>query len=449
MTIVKKVKGSVTVLLGLQYGDEGKGKITDSMASKYDIVGKFNGGDNAGHTVEENGKKHILHLIPSGILHRQIKNVIGNGVTINPVSLMKELDDLFHVSRGAPLPSNLFVSDRATLLTWIHPLLDRAEAMRCGKDDIGSTGRGIGPSYRDDRGRQGLRVGDIKNNLPDFIFSAKIKKVEEYQMADLKKYEKFGYVIDEFAVKRLKEQWFKDLEKMRELNICDTSHLLKLELEKGSKILAEGAQSVMLDIHFGDYPNVTSSDTITAGVAIGLGVPISSIVSVGGVIKAYSTKVGGGKFLAKMENEEEEEAFRKDGVEFGASTGRPRACGYLDLFQIKHAIYLSDTSKVYMNKADICPASVKTIKVITGYLDKNGKLMESYPLNLNDVVGFVKVEFNAWGNKKFDKHKIQTFPIELLNYLNFIDSELSTVGARLTYVGTGPDRNDFVKYRVF
>lgn len=438
MSLTKRVKGFVKVILGLQYGDEGKGKIVDSTASKYDVIARFNGGNNAGHTIEENGNKHVLHLIPSGIFHEEIKNVIGNGVIVNPVAFDEETTYL--LKQGINPKKNLHVSNRAKLMTWIHPFLDKAGEVRCGKDKIGTTGRGIGPGYKDARARTAPLVG----NIFSADFEKRLEKFELEQMIELETYKQFGYEVSMEEMCVAKAQWFKSLEKMKEFNICDTSYLLRKELEKGSHILAEGAQSVMLDIHFGDYPNVTSSDTITSGVAVGLGVPISSIVSVGGVIKAYSTKVGGGKFIARMEDVTVKKAFQEEGNEKGSTTGRPRECGWLDLFALDYAIYLSDTTKVYMNKVDVCPA--KRIKVITGYKGKDGKVMKSYPQDLNEVTSLVTKEFDGWGDKKFDPHDIKTFPVELLNYLNFVNNEISKFGARLAYIGTGPDRNDYVKW---
>ncbi|MFT6283306.1 MAG: adenylosuccinate synthase, partial [Salibacteraceae bacterium] len=345
----------VDVLLGLQWGDEGKGKIVDVLTPKYDIIARFQGGPNAGHTLEFNGIKHVLHTIPSGIFRDGVMNLIGNGVVIDPVIFQRELDKLepFNID----YKSRLLISKKAHLILPTHRLLDAASEAAKGKDKIGSTLKGIGPTYMDKTGRNGLRVGDIYS--PNF--EEKYKALVEKHKQMLKRYEDFTYDLSE-----LEGPWMAAIELLKELEAVDSEQYINDAIKAGKKVLAEGAQGTMLDIDFGTYPFVTSSNTVTAGTCTGLGVAPTKIGNVIGIFKAYCTRVGSGPFPTELEDEVGEK-IRKEGSEFGATTGRPRRCGWVDLPQLKYAIMINGASELSMMKADVLD-NFDTIRVCTHYL---------------------------------------------------------------------------------
>ena len=438
----KNKKGFVDVLVGLQWGDEGKGKNIDELLSTgiYSGVARFQGGANAGHTIKFGDKTFIGHIVPSGCLHKNVELYVGNEVVVDAVSLIKEINELKNL--GFDVTPLLYISNRAKLVSYLHPFLDQAEESYRNKSGskIGTTARGIGPAYSDSRARRGFLIGDL--NFPDF--EQKEKELSELHINFLNMYkDKYGFEIPEDKIKEAREKWFEAIKEIKKLQICDLSFLIQKRLNKGKNILAEGAQGIMLDIDFGDYPNVTSSNILPANVCLGLGLPHSAIRDVYGVIKAYTTKVGGGDFPARIKDETIEKLFQKMGNEFGATTGRPRMCGWLDLFAIKYAIGLSGVNKIFINKADICPTN--NIEVVTAY--KIGeKILEEFPLRLNQVTDVQTEKLSGWGNANYgvnDKEKVSK---ELVSYLNYIKEKLSVFDVKIISVGTGPDREHFFNW---
>ena len=435
-------KGFVDVLVGLQWGDEGKGKNIDELLSLgvYSGVARFQGGANAGHTIKSGDVTFIGHIIPSGCLRDDIELYIGNEVVVDIVSLIKEIGELKNL--GHDVAPRLYISNRAKLVSYLHPFIDQAEeAYRSkGGNKIGTTSRGIGPAYSDSRARRGLLVGDI--NFPDF--PEKQKELEDLHMDMLHMYQtEHGFEIDKDKINEAKEKWLSALREIKKLNICDLSLLIQKRLKEGKNILAEGAQAIMLDIDFGDYPNVTSSNTLPANACLGLGIPHTVIRNIYGVMKAYTTKVGGGTFPARIADEFTEKLFQNAGHEFGATTGRPRMCGWLDLFAIRYAIGLSGVNKIFINKADICPT--ENIEVVTGY-EISGKIIEEFPLRLSEVTGVKTEKMAGWGEANFgvnDKEKVSK---ELVTYLNYIKDKLSDLSLEIVSVGTGPDREHSVNW---
>jgi len=435
-------KGFIDAVVGLQWGDEGKGKNIDELLSSgiYSAVARFHGGANAGHTIKSGNLTFIGHIIPSGCLRKNIELYIGNGVVVDVVSLINEIHQLKDL--GFNVASRLYISNRAKLVSYLHPFLDQADEHRRSKGGakIGTTSRGIGPVYSDVRARKALLIGDIL--LPDFEQKQKI--LSEFHMNLLNMYkDKYGFEINTEKINEAKTKWMEALKELKKLQICDLSFLIQQRLKAGKNILAEGAQAVMLDIDFGDYPNVTSSNTLPANVCLGLGVPHKYLRDIYGVIKAYTTKVGGGTFPARIKDEALEKAFQKAGNEFGATTGRPRMCGWLDLFALRHAISLSGVNRIFINKADICLS--KKVKVVTGY-KKAGKIMKEFPLYLNEVSDVVTEEISGWGGDNFginDKKKVSK---ELGSYLKYIKTKLADLGVKIISVGTGPDRDHFFKW---
>ena len=343
----------VDVLLGLQWGDEGKGKIVDVLTPKYKLIARFQGGPNAGHTLEFNQIKHVLHTIPSGIFHEKQINIIGNGVVIDPVIFKKEIESITNL--GVDLKGKLLLSRKAHLILPSHRILDAASEAAKGLTKIGSTLKGIGPTYMDKTGRNGLRVGDILR--PDF--REKYNHLTNKHKDLLRLYD-FSYNIEE-----LEEQWFKGIDEMRKFTIVDSEYEINRFLAEGKKVLAEGAQGTMLDIDFGSYPFVTSSNTISAGACTGLGIAPTKVGEVFGVFKAYCTRVGGGPFPTELINETGN-LLREKGYEYGSTTGRPRRCGWLDLVALKYAIMINGVTELFMTKADIL-SDFDTIKICTRY----------------------------------------------------------------------------------
>jgi adenylosuccinate synthase len=342
------------VLLGLQWGDEGKGKIVDVLTPKYEVIARFQGGPNAGHTLEFNGIKHVLHTIPSGIFHNNSINIVGNGVVIDPVVFKKEIDAL--VKMGVDVKSRLMLSKKAHLILPTHRLIDAASEASKGNNKIGSTLKGIGPTYMDKTGRNGLRIGDISEK--DFM--EKYHALVEKHSAILSWYNQ-----DSSALKQMEEDWFKGIEILSSLPQIDSEHFINEKLKNGNSVLAEGAQGSLLDIDFGTYPFVTSSNTICAGACTGLGIPPTKIGEVYGIFKAYCTRVGSGPFPTELTDNTGEE-MRKKGNEFGSTTGRARRCGWLDLPALKYAIMLNGATKLIMMKADVL-SIFQQLKVCTHY----------------------------------------------------------------------------------
>ncbi|MFT6503274.1 MAG: adenylosuccinate synthase [Crocinitomicaceae bacterium] len=414
----------VDVLLGLQWGDEGKGKIVDVLTPKYDIIARFQGGPNAGHTLEFNGIKHVLHTIPSGIFRDGVMNLIGNGVVIDPVIFQGELDKLepFNID----YKSRLLISKKAHLILPTHRLLDAASEAAKGKDKIGSTLKGIGPTYMDKTGRNGLRVGDIYS--PNF--EEKYKALVEKHKQMLKRYEDFTYDLSE-----LEGPWMAAIELLKELKAVDSEQYINDAIKAGKKVLAEGAQGTMLDIDFGTYPFVTSSNTVTAGTCTGLGVAPTKIGNVIGIFKAYCTRVGSGPFPTELEDEVGEK-IRKEGSEFGATTGRPRRCGWVDLPQLKYAIMINGASELSMMKADVLD-NFDTIRVCTHYLI-DGERYDYFPYDVNDVeVVPVYEDIKGWNCDTTKLTSINDAPAELKAYVEYLERNLEVP---ITVVSVGPDR---------
>jgi adenylosuccinate synthase len=417
----------VDVLLGLQWGDEGKGKIVDVLAPKYDVVARFQGGPNAGHTLEFDGIKHVLHQIPSGIFRPKAKNIIGNGVVLDPIVFKTEIEKLSKYNLD--VKSNLFISKKATLIVPTHRLLDQAYELAKGENKIGSTLKGIGPSYQDKIGRQGLRVGDILTSN----FSEKFKKLTDIHFEILKNHS-INYNWQE-----LEKNFFDAISFLKEFNLVDSEYFVNKELKKGSTILAEGAQGSLLDIDFGSYPFVTSSNTVTAGACTGLGVAPCHIGEVYGIFKAYSTRVGSGPFPTELLNEEGER-LRKEGNEFGSTTGRPRRCGWIDLPSLKYSIMINGVTQLLMMKADVL-SIFSEIKVCTKYELSNGKISEEMPYEVvNEKITPVYTTLKGW-NVPLTNLSESQMPAELMNYISFLEKEL---GVPITLISTGPDRSQTI-----
>ena len=414
----------VDVLLGLQWGDEGKGKIVDVFTPKYDIIARFQGGPNAGHTLEFEGIKHVLHTIPSGIFRENVLNLVGNGVVIDPIIFKGELDKLapFNID----FKKRLFISKKAHLILPTHKLIDAASELSKGKNKIGSTLKGIGPTYMDKTGRNGLRVGDIFS--PNF--KEKYQTLIDKHMGMLSHYDEFSYDLP-----ALEKEWMAGIEVLKSLDAVDSEHFLNNALLAGKKILAEGEQGTMLDIDFGTYPFVTSSNTVTAGTCTGLGIAPNKIGSVIGIFKAYCTRVGSGPFPTEL-LDEVGESIRQEGREFGSTTGRPRRCGWIDLVQLKYAIMINGVTELSMMKADILSIFDK-IKICTHYEIEGEKITE-FPYDVNDLdVKPIYIEMDGWKKDLTALSQYNDAPIELKNYVEYLEKELNVP---ITLVSVGPDR---------
>ena len=414
----------VDVLLGLQWGDEGKGKIVDVLTPKYDIIARFQGGPNAGHTLEFEGIKHVLNTIPSGIFHPEVINLVGNGVVIDPLIFKGELDKL--APYNIDFKKRLYISKKAHLILPTHRLLDAASEAAKGKNKIGSTLKGIGPTYMDKTGRNGLRVGDIFSEN----FKEKYQALVEKHIGILAHYEGFEYDLNS-----LEAPWLESLETLKTLEAVDSEHFLNKALLEGKKILAEGAQGTMLDIDFGTYPFVTSSNTVTAGTCTGLGIAPTRIGKVVGIFKAYCTRVGSGPFPTELDNELGE-LIRKEGSEFGATTGRPRRCGWLDLVQMRYAIMINGVTELSMMKSDILSIFNK-IKVCTHYL-VNGEKVSDFPFDVNDIeiIPFYE-EIDGWNCDLTKLRDYKDAPQELKNYVSYLEKQLRVP---INVISVGPDR---------
>ena len=417
------------VLLGLQWGDEGKGKVVDFLAPKYDVVARFQGGPNAGHTLEFDGIKHVLHQIPSGIFRSNIKNIIGNGVVLDPVVLKKEIGGLknFNIS----FQKNLFISKKATIIIPTHKLLDAAYEKSKGEKKIGSTLKGIGPTYQDKIGRLALRVGDLLS--PDF--NEKYESLKEKHKTILSFYD---YDIKELP--DLEVNFFEAVEFFKTLNLIDSEYQINESLLENKKVLAEGAQGSLLDIDFGSYPYVTSSSTMTAGACTGLGVAPSKIGEVYGIFKAYGTRVGSGPFPTEL-FDEDGELMRKEGREFGSTTGRPRRCGWIDLPALKYSIMINGVTQMFMMKADVLN-TFKKINICTHYKLENGSIIDKLPFEMsNEKVEPVYKTIVGWNCSLAEVTSYDDFPQELRDYVAFLEEELSTP---IKMISVGPDRKQTI-----
>jgi len=413
----------VDVILGLQWGDEGKGKIVDYLADKYDIIARFQGGPNAGHTLVIDGQKHVLHTIPSGIFRSGKINYIGNGVVIDPITLVKEIEGLTAI--GIPVQERLIISKRANLILPTHKILDAASEASKGTSKIGSTLKGIGPTYMDKTGRNGLRIGDILEE--DFIVKYELLKAKHLQLLQIYNHD--------YELQEMEDAWFEAIDKLKELKQVESVYFINESLKKGKKILAEGAQGSMLDIDFGTYPFVTSSNTISAAVCTGLGISPKHIGEVIGITKAYCTRVGGGPFPSELEDETGEK-LRKEGGEFGATTGRPRRCGWIDLPALNYACIINGVTKLIITKADILNA-FDEFGVCTHY-KYDGKETKDLPYDMvNRTINPTTIYFKSWGNIDPTKE----IPTELKQYVAYLETYLNT---KVTMVSNGPGREQLI-----
>ena len=418
----------VDLLLGLQWGDEGKGKIVDVLTKKYDIIARFQGGPNAGHTLEFDGIKHVLHTIPSGIFHEKSLNLIGNGVVIDPVIFEKEIKNLEPYK--IDLKSRLFISRKAHLILPTHRLLDAASELSKGKSKIGSTLKGIGPTYMDKTGRNGIRVGDIeiKSWLEKY---RKLANKHEQLIKNLN-------VDLQYNLAELEKEFFDSIETLKKIEFIDSENFIYEHLDNGDKILAEGAQGSLLDIDFGTYPYVTSSNTTAAGACTGLGIPPNKIENVFGIFKAYTTRVGSGPFPTELFDRVGKK-IANVGNEFGATTGRPRRCGWLDLVALKYAVKVNGVTNLMMMKGDVL-SGLKKIKVCVKY-KYNGNEISHYPFTLEDNLEPVYKEIEGW---KEDISKIKNYndlPNSFLNYVKFLEDELKVP---ISIISVGPDRKQTI-----
>ncbi|MGB1111533.1 MAG: adenylosuccinate synthase [Schleiferiaceae bacterium] len=415
---------AVDVLLGLQWGDEGKGKIVDVLTRRYDIIARFQGGPNAGHTLEFEGKKHVLHTIPSGVFHEKVCNVVGNGVVIDPVIFKGELDKL--IAQEPDVLSRLKISRKAHLILPSHRLLDAASEAAKGKKKIGSTLKGIGPTYMDKTGRNGLRVGDIQLDNFQELYNNLVTKHKQL----LSGYPDFTYDLSE-----LEPTWFEAIEYLRTLDIIDSEPYVHQAIKDGRTILAEGAQGTLLDIDFGTYPFVTSSNTTCAGACTGLGVAPNRIKNVYGIFKAYCTRVGSGPFPTEL-FDETGETIQAQGHEFGATTGRPRRCGWLDLPALKYAIDVNGVTELMMMKADVL-SGIGNLKVCTAYRYK-GEVIEHLPYKLEeDLIEPIFTEVPGWNEDLTKMTSEDEFPESFKSYIDYIEKE---VGVPISLISVGPDR---------
>jgi len=416
----------VDVLLGLQWGDEGKGKIVDVLSPKYDLIARFQGGPNAGHTLEFDGKKFVLNTIPSGIFNEKTMNLIGNGVVIDPIILKRELDNLKKAGHDPVADGKLVIARKAHLILPTHQLLDAANEARMGKNKIGSTLKGIGPTYMDKTGRNGLRVGDT--TLPDF--KERYAKLVEKHTEILSHYEGFEYELAEKEA-----SFFQAIEFLKSIPHVDSEHFVNGYLKEGKAVLAEGAQGTLLDVDFGSYPFVTSSNTTTAGACTGLGIAPNKVGAVYGIFKAYCTRVGGGPFPTELDNEVGEN-LRALGHEFGATTGRARRCGWIDLPALKYAIMLNGVTELIMMKADVLD-TFETIYACTHY-EYNGETIDYMPYDIISIEPKpVLKAIDGWATDVTKITSVDEIPAKLNDYIAFLEKELEVP---IKFLSVGPDR---------
>jgi len=416
----------VDVLLGLQWGDEGKGKIVDVLTPKYDIIARFQGGPNAGHTLKFSGKTFVLHLIPSGIFRENTINIIGNGVVLDPVIFKSEILGLSEA--GMNLYDKILIANKTHLILPTHRILDAASEAAKGLSKIGSTLKGIGPAYMDKTGRNGLRVGDIlSKNFPE-----KYKILKEKHLKLLENFD-YKYDISEYETK-----WFEGIEELKKFEFIDCEHYINDALNQGKKILAEGAQGTLLDIDFGSYPFVTSSNTVSSGACTGLGIAPGKIGEVFGIFKAYCTRVGSGPFPTELFDSCGEK-MQKIGNEFGATTGRTRRCGWLDLVALKYSVQINGVTQLIMSKADVLD-SFETIKIATNYII-NGNKTDKYPYEIDSEIELVYKNFEGWQTNLSVFDSYEKLPEKVLDFISFIEKE---VGVPVKILSTGPDRNQIL-----
>ena len=417
----------VDVILGLQWGDEGKGKIVDYFAHNYDVVARFQGGPNAGHTLYVDGKKIVLHQIPSGIFHEEKTNLIGNGVVLDAVTLKRECENV--AAFGVNYKKNLYISERTHLILPTHRAIDKASELSKGNEKIGSTLKGIGPAYMDKTGRNGLRVG----NLLDKSFTTEYIKL---RLKHQKILESFNFQED---ISAWEEEFFEAIEFLREFKIVNGEYFINEKITKGQRVLAEGAQGSMLDVDFGTFPFVTSSSTISAGVCTGLGIAPQKIKEVFGVSKAYCTRVGSGPFPTEL-HDETGELLRKTGNEFGSTTGRPRRCGWIDLVALQFACMINGVTQIIMTKADILD-NLEELKVCSGY-KVNGEEKSYVPFQMNKVaIEPLYKSFEGWKTDISQMVNYEGLPQQMKNYINYLNKFL---GVPVKYISNGPGRDQIV-----
>ncbi len=418
---------SVDVLLGLQWGDEGKGKVVDFLAPKYDFIARFQGGPNAGHTLKFDDKKHVLHQIPSGIFRKNKHNIIGNGVVLDPVIFKNEVDSI-HEKFKINLHEIISISNKAQLISPVHRLLDKVLEKNKGDKKIGSTLKGIGPTYQDKIGRHGLRVGDVLSKS----FKDKYAKQKSYHDYFLD-----GHYEDNFKLEE--ENFFLAVQFLKKFEITDTEYLINNNLNKKKKFLAEGAQGTLLDIDFGSYPFVTSSNTTTAGACIGLGISPRKISNVYGIFKAYCTRVGAGPFPTEL-FDDVGDTIAHNGNEFGSTTGRPRRCGWLDIPALKYSVMLNGVTHLYIMKADVL-SDFDEVKVCTGYI-YDGKEIDYFPSIIDsDNIKPVYTVFPGWTSKVNESRRYEDLEDNFKNYITFIED---SVGVKIKLISLGPDREETV-----
>jgi adenylosuccinate synthase len=416
----------IDILLGLQWGDEGKGKIVDAISPDYDIIARFQGGPNAGHSLEFNNVKHVLHIIPSGIFHPDKLNIIGNGVVIDPSVFKKEISDLG--PSVEELTKRLIISTKANLILPSHRILDAAYENQKGLTKIGSTLKGIGPAYTDKTSRNGLRVGEILRKDFRELYDMHLKR----HLAILENYD------FEFSLQEFEKGWFEGVEMLKNFRIVNTEYLVNELAKNGKRVLAEGAQGTMLDVDFGSYPYVTSSNTISAGACTGLGVSPKLIGEIFGIFKAYCTRVGSGPFPTELEDETGAE-LRNIGREFGSTTGRPRRCGWLDLPALKYSIMVNGITKLFMTKADVM-SGFQTVRICTSY-KVDGKECLEIPFNNDSVIEPVYTEMAGWKEDISGIKEFARLPEPLKRFVEFIETQ---TGVPVKMVSVGPDREETI-----
>jgi len=419
----------VDIILGLQWGDEGKGKIVDVLSKQYKIIARFQGGPNAGHTLEFDGIKHVLHTIPSGIFHDSIINLIGNGVVIDPVILEKEIKSLYKYNIN--FSKSLFISRKAHLILPTHRILDAASEASKGNKKIGSTLKGIGPTYMDKTGRNGIRVGDIEK--PNWINKYNQLKEKHLKLLD------FYDVKVKFNLKKFEKEFFQAIDLIKEMNIIDSEVFLHNEINSKVNILAEGAQGSLLDIDFGSYPYVTSSNTTSAGACTGLGIPPNQLNNIIGIFKAYSTRVGSGPFPTELSNSIGKK-IAKIGNEFGSTTGRSRRCGWLDLVSLKYAVRINGINKLVMMKSDVL-SGIEKIKICVEY-EMDGKKIDYFPYSIEKYnVKPIYKEFKGWYEDLTKIENENEFPVNFKNYISYIEKEINIP---IDIISVGPNRKQTI-----
>ncbi|MFI3320543.1 MAG: adenylosuccinate synthase [Rikenellaceae bacterium] len=415
----------VDVILGLQWGDEGKGKVVDVLTPNYKVVARFQGGPNAGHTLEFNGEKYILRSIPSGIFQGDKINVIGNGVVLDPILFREEAEAL--AKSGHDLTKRLYISKKAHLILPTHRSLDAAYEAAKGANKIGTTGKGIGPTYTDKISRNGVRVGDILLNFKDIYAKAKGRHMQILESLNF-----------ECNISELEAQWFEAIEYLKTFNIIDSEHTINDILNKDESILAEGAQGTLLDVDFGSYPFVTSSNTVCAGACTGLGIAPNKIGEVFGIFKAYCTRVGSGPFPTEL-FDEDGKSMRDIGREYGAVTGRERRCGWLDMVALKYAIMIDGATQLIMMKSDVLNA-FETIKIAVAY-EIDGVRTENFPYTVEGEIKPIYKEFKGWNCDICKVRKYEDFPVEFKEYVEFIEAQ---TGVPIKVISVGPDREETI-----